>query len=133
MSLNLLAKSVLIALLAALSAWAYLLVLSLYTGGQVATSGYRATMLYGSLIGSFSIGLPIALLTYWMSHRHLKASPRTLAMISLLAGVMMLLASYAIGDRAAAVMLGIPAFFAATTFGIFGWFWIVKPARETHE
>lgn len=88
-------------------------------------------MLYGSLTGSFAIGLPVALLVFWMSHRHLAASPTVLAMIVVLAGIMMLLASFVIGDAEGMIVLGVPAFLAAATFGVLGWFWIIRPMRNS--
>ncbi len=86
-----------------------------------------------TLIGSFSIGLPVSMLTYLFSSKHLAQSPQTVAMVAVLAGIMMILASYAIGDEEAVLILGIPAFIAALTYGVLGWFWILKPLRKRSE
>lgn len=128
--LTLVGKSVLIAIAAALAAWLYLLGFAGISGGELSTRGYVGVMLYGSLAGSFGLGLPIALMVYWMASHHLAQSPKLLAMIALLAGIMMILASYVIGQEEGVVLLGMPAFFAALTFGGLGWLWIVKPIRN---
>lgn len=132
--LTLIGKSVLITIAAALAAWLYLIGFASYGEGEISTRGYVGLLLYGSLAGSFAIGLPVALLVFWMSHRHLVASPITLAMIVALSGIMMLLASFVIGDIEGMIMLGTPAFLAAVTFGVLGWLWIVAPLRkERHD
>lgn len=128
--LTLIGKSVLIAIAAALAAWFYLIGFAGISGGELSTRGYIGVMLYGSLAGSFGLGLPIALMVYWMTRKHLVQSPKLLAMIALLAGIMMILASYVIGQQEGVVLLGMPAFFAALTFGGLGWFWIVKPMSD---
>ena len=130
MTLAVFGKSIIITICAALMAWGYLLAFSLYSGGDLAAPGSRGIMLYGSLIGSFAIGLPVALLVFWMSRDHLAASPVTLAMFVVLAGIMMLLASFVIGDVEGMIVLGTPAFLAAATFGVLGWFWIIRPMRD---
>lgn len=87
-------------------------------------------LLFYTSLGSFLIGLPIALLTFWLSREHLIGSPQTLAMIAVLAGIMMMLASFVIGDENGVIVLGVPAFIAAITFGALGWFWILVPLRS---
>lgn len=52
-------------------------------------------------------------------------------MVAVLAGIMMILTSYVIGDEMGVLVLGIPAFLAALTYGILGWFWILKPLQRT--
>ena len=54
-------------------------------------------------------------------------------MIAVLAGIMMVLASYAIGEGGGILFLGIPAFLAALTYGILGWFWILRPLRKSQQ
>lgn len=127
--LFLMAKSVMIALIASVVSWLYLLAFSVWVGGELASPGYQGVMFYGSLVGCFVVGLPVALLVFWMSHKHILASPETLAMIVVLAGIMMVLASYVIGERQGVILLGVPAIFASATFGILGWFWIIRPLR----
>lgn len=128
--LNLLGKSVVIALCAAVVAWFYLLAMVSYSGADLLDTSYSGLMLQGTLLGSLTIGLPVSLLTLSMARRHLLQSPRTLAMIVALAGVMMVLASYALAEREGMIMLGAPAFLAAIVYGAMGWFWILRPMRE---
>ncbi len=127
--LSFLGKSILIALCAGMASWFYLILLaSFYPTWEMDGEALGGTFFYTAL-GSLVIGLPIALLTFWMSRRHLVKSPTTLAMIAVLAGIMMVLASFVIGDRNGVIVLGIPAFVSACTFGLLGWFWIVRPMR----
>ncbi|MEM6856238.1 MAG: hypothetical protein AAF559_00070 [Pseudomonadota bacterium] len=126
-----LGKVVAITMCAALSATAYLAVLQALTmppdvpyhfSWDFWSFAYVITLAITCIIG-----LPVALLTYLFARRHLEQSPATLAMIAVLAGIIMVLTSYAIGDEETVLNLGIPAFAAAITYGILGWFWIVKP------
>ncbi len=133
MSLAVAGKSILIALVAAGVAWGYLLAFARFNGSESAVPGYSTMALYGSMLGSFVIGLPVSLLVFWMSHKHLVRSPTTLAMVAVLAGIMMILASFVIGDREAVLVMGVPAFLAAITFGLCGWFWILRPMREASD
>ena len=128
--LNVLGKSVVIALCAAFAAWLYLLAMARYSGADLFETSYSVLTLQGSLLGSLTIGLPISLLTLSMARRHLLESPKTLAMIVALAGVMMVLASYTLAEREGMIMLGIPAFLAALIYGVMGWFWIMRPMRK---
>ena len=45
----------------------------------------------------------------------------------------MLLTSYAIAEEEGVLALGIPAFIAALTYGILGWFWILRPLRASEQ
>ena len=130
MNLAFAGKSIVIALVAAGVAWVYLLAFARFNGSENTVPAYPAMALYGSMLGSFMIGLPVSVLVFWMSHKHLVKSPTTLAMIAVIAGIMMILASFVVGDREAVLVMGVPAFLAAITFGVCGWFWILKPMRE---
>ncbi|MEM1289721.1 MAG: hypothetical protein AAGH60_15330 [Pseudomonadota bacterium] len=135
MTLAVIWKAVLIAVCAALSVLAYFALGStldgILDGGHGFTSDAAVGTLGAALFGSFTIGLPVALLTFLLSWRHLAQSPATLAMVAVLAGIMMILTSYVIGDEMGVLVLGLPAFVAALTYGILGWFWILKPLRPT--
>lgn len=80
-----------------------------------------------SLLGTFAIGLPIALLTYALSGRVLAQSPMILVMTTALAAIMMVLASYSVADDGGVLIFGMPAAAAAMTFGLLGWIWIIRP------
>ena len=95
------------------------------------TIGSAVRVFMPSLMASFAIGLPGALMTFVLSGKHLAQSPVTVAMVAVLAGIVMILTSFAIGDEEAVRILGIPAFIAALTYGILGWFWILKPLQRT--
>jgi len=131
------AKAILIAICAALAAWAYFVMSSNIDGFSPRASGMSAERAGGALMmtlfGSFTIGLPVALLTFLLSWRHLANSPTTLAMVTVLAGIMMVITSYAIGKETGVLILGIPAFLAALTYGILGWFWVLKPLRNSPQ
>lgn len=131
MSLATIAKALIIALSAGILAWLPLAIS--WVLGMDGELGLPAALsaLPFALFGSFCVGLPVAVLTFFLSWRHLARSPTTLAMIAVLAGIMMILTSYAIADEAGVVTLGVPAFIAAVTYGLLGWFWILKPIRKT--
>ena len=88
---------------------------------------------YAALVGSYAIGFPVALLTFLFSGRHMAHSPSVLVMIAALSATMLVLASYAIGDREAAYWLGLPSVAAVMTFAGLGWLWIVRPLRSDPE
>lgn len=131
----LIGKSIVIAILAAVAAWAYLFALTLYQDGLQAADWVTGEASVGSflvaLLGTFAVGLPIALFTFLWSGKHLAQSVTTLAMVAVLAGIMLVLASYVLASDAGVLMLGIPAFIAAITFAVLGWYWILKPKRDT--
>ena len=134
-ALALVAKGVVIAICAAVAAWAYLFALTLYQGNGAGGAEWitgeasRASFLV-ALLGTFAVGLPIALFTFRFSGKHLAQSFTSLAMVAVLAGIMLLLASFVLADEAGVLVLGIPAFIAALTFGGLGWLWILRPMRE---
>ena len=137
MTLAIYVKSLAIAVCAALMATLYFGALSEIQHPSLA--GYEMTWVRAgvtlmlTLFASFAIGLPIALLTFLFSSQHLAKSPTALAMVCVLAGIMMVLASFALADQRGVVTLGIPAFIAALTYGILGWFWILKPLRKAER
>ena len=51
-------------------------------------------------------------------------------MVAVLAGIMLMLASFVLADEAGVLVLGIPAFIAVITFAVLGWFWILRPMRR---
>ncbi|MEO0461869.1 MAG: hypothetical protein AAF127_01980 [Pseudomonadota bacterium] len=84
-----------------------------------------------ALIGSFGIGLPVALLVLWLAGKQIAQNPQILAMIVALSAIMLMLASFAVGGEIAMFTLGLPSALAALTYGILGWFWILRPLRNT--
>ncbi|AWW74773.1 hypothetical protein CD351_10090 [Erythrobacter sp. KY5] len=134
MNLALIGKAVIIALCAAVAAWGYVallgLVQTLLTGAPQFGQEAALTSFGFALLGSFAIGLPTALLTYFLSSRHLIHSPTTVMITGLLSGVMLILASFVLGGERGIVLLGVPAFIAAITFAVLGWYWILKPKRD---
>lgn len=133
MSVAVLSKFLIIAVCAGVLAAMFLL--SLEGIDNLSRQREVSVELFGALVAvsvmsSFAIGLPVALLIFALSWRQLMTSPTTLAMTTILAGIMMVLASYAIGDETGVLILGIPAFIAALTYGILGWFWILRPLQR---
>ena len=131
-SIALVAKGVMIAFLAAGASWAYLFGLTLYQGHGIEWALGEASLgsFLVSLVGTFAIGLPIALFAYRFSGPQMARSFTTLAMVAVLSGIMLVLASFVVADSAGVLVLGIPAFIAALTFGVLGWFWILRPMRR---
>lgn len=132
-SLTLIAKGVVIAIVAAAAAWAYLFAFTLWQDGPQASDWPLGEASIASflvaLLGTFAVGLPIALFTFRFSAAHLAQSFTTLAMVVVLAGIMLMLASFVLADEAGVLALGIPAFIASLTFGLLGWLWILRPMR----
>lgn len=133
MSLPVLGKSILIAFVGTIVVWVYASTYLQYAGTDQGFPSYHDKIFQVALLGNFVIGLPIALLVFWLAHKHLVRSPTTLAMVSVLAGIMMILASFAMGDSEAVLALGLPAFVAALTYGLLGWFWILRPMRKSMD
>lgn len=137
MSLAVLAKAIAVAVCAAFTATLYLVALSKIEHPSLA--GYEMTWvragatLTATLFASFTIGFPVALLTFFLARRHLIQLPATLAMVTVLAGIMMVLSSYWIAEEDGVLIFGIPAFLAALTYGILGWFWILRPLRASQS
>lgn len=130
----LIGKSIVIAILAAVAAWSYLFALMLYQYGleaaNWATGDASMASFLAALLGTFAVGLPIALFTFLWSGKHLAQSVTTLATVTVLAGIMLVLASYVLARDAGVLVLGIPAFLASLTFAVLGWFWILRPMRK---
>lgn len=129
--ITLLAKSLLIAVGAAITSTLCLAAI-LYARGEVGylTPGYSLEIFKLAAMGCFVIGLPIAGLIFLFSGKHLARSFTTSAMVGALSGIMMVLASFVVGAEMGVAILGIPAFMAALTFTVLGWFWILKPERN---
>ena len=107
-ALSLVAKGVVIAICAAVAAWAYLVALTLYQGNGAGGAAWitgeasRASFLV-ALLGTFAVGLPIPLFTFRFSGKHLAQSFTSLAMVAVLAGIMLLLASFVLADEAGVI------------------------------
>ena len=130
MTLAVFAKFLVTAVCAGFLAASFLVVIE---GEEYLTNELIGGLVAVSVMSSFLIGLPVALLIFALSWRQLMNSPTQMAMTTVLAGIMMVLTSFAIGDEAGVLLLGIPAFIAALTYGILGWFWILKPQRKANS
>jgi hypothetical protein len=126
--LGLILRALLIAFLAGVAAWLPL-VLIFYEWVE----DEALTLLPVALFGSFVIGLPIALLVYYLAKDALKRSPSAVFMLANLAGVMMILTSYFLTNRAGMLLFGVPSWIAANVYAVLGWFWILKPGRAANE
>lgn len=122
---QLLAKSGLIALLAACAAWLPWAGLNGFTMTEIWLG------LQVALLGTFIVGLPIALLTYFLARKQLAASPTTVFLVANFAGAVMLIVTVLLGDVFGGIFVGIPSWIAANTFAVLGYFWIIRPERET--
>lgn len=133
--LSLAGKGIAIAIFAAIASWGYHFVAALRTGhGAEWIMGSESSLIFSvALLGTFAIGLPIAFFAYRFSALHMAQSFVTLAMVAVLSGIMLVLASFVVGDRAGVVLMGIPAFIAALTFGLLGWFWVLRPQRKSRN
>ncbi|MEP1420639.1 MAG: hypothetical protein ABJK59_02580 [Erythrobacter sp.] len=100
-------------------------------------SGFKleaASKLIGfALMGSVLVGLPIALLTYFLAAQRLSKSISIVLLAANLAGAMMVLACVALGGAFAALFLGLPSVLAANAYAVLGWFWILKPMAAARE
>lgn len=122
--LVILAKSVVVAFVAAIAAWLPWGVFS------ALEDGISFELLPIALLGSYAVGLPIALLCIFMAGKHLRETPAVVFLMANLAAVTLLIASYAIADLFGFIFLGIPSFLAANVFAMMGWFWILRPMRK---
>ncbi len=113
-----------VALVAAVAAWLPMGILNGIDGGLT------FQLFPIALLGSFAVGLPIALLCFFLAGVHLRGSPKTVFLMANLASVMLMLASFAIADQFGVIFLGIPSAIAANVFAALGYLWILKPQRE---
>ena len=88
-------------------------------------------MFWVGLAGNFVVGLPVAVLVYALARKQMVQAPAILAMISVLSGVMLILASFVVGDARAALIFGLPAFASAITFGVVGYLFLIRPHRTS--
>jgi len=121
----LLGKSIAIAIIAAIAAWAPWVFIN---QSDVSLS---ASVLPIALLGTFAVGLPIALLTYYLARAQLHKTPSIVFIAANLAGAVMVLVTYLLGDLFGGLFFGMPSLIAANVFAALGYFWIIKPERET--
>lgn len=101
--------------------------------GDYSPMDYSAGVFSVALMGSYVVGFPVAVLIFLLSAKHLVHKPSTLVLITLLASVVMLIASFAIGDAGAMLAFGLPSVVAAITYAILGHLWIIRPVREGRD
>ncbi|MEE4538543.1 MAG: hypothetical protein V2J51_08660 [Erythrobacter sp.] len=123
-------KGVVIAFFAAVAAWLPAAAFWTLDMDQQSRFAVATRMLPIAILGSYVVGLPVAMLTFFFARRHLIDSPKTLFLMANLSAIVMTLASYAIGDRLVVLMLGVPSFIAANTYAFFGWIWVINLIRE---
>ena len=130
MNSGVLAKSILIAACAAAIAWLPVgIMFTAEMGPEIVMSGLGLLFKF-AMLGSFAVGLPIALLVFWLAGGQLAQNPSILATVVALSCVMLLLASFVIGGVPVMFLNGLPCVLAALTYGVLGWLWILKPMRK---
>ena len=122
--LAVLAKSLVIALIAGVVAWLP------YAAMNAGDGGLTFTLLPLALLGSFAVGLPIALLCLFLAGKQLRRSPSTVFLMANCAGFVLLTSSALLGDEFGLIFLGVPSIIAANIFAALGLFWILKPERD---
>jgi len=130
-TLALVAKAIVIALLSALVAWFPAAIFWTLDLGPELKLATMMKMLSIALLGSFCVGLPVAAITLILARNFLISRPATVLIMANFAAAMMALASYALGGIFAVLMLGAPAFLAANTYATLGLVWIIHPMRKT--
>ncbi|BDI61147.1 hypothetical protein [Qipengyuania nanhaisediminis] len=130
MILVVIAKSVAIAAVAALAAWLPMAIL--FASGTDGSSGatFAVQLLPVALLGSFAIGLPVALLVLFLASDTLIRKIGAVLMAANLARVMMILVTSLLWGQFGALFYGVPSWIAANVFALLGWLWILKPMRE---
>ena len=123
-------KFLAIAFVAAVAAWLPVFFSFVLGDSSWFEPDFAGNLFMVALLGSYGIGLPIALATFFMAGRHLTQSPSILVLIVLLSAVMIALTSLVLLDASAAYIFGVPSLFAAATYAVLGWFWILKPQRD---
>ena len=130
MTVLVLIKAVLIALIAAAMAWLPAgIMFTAEMGPEIVVTGLGLLFKF-AMLGSFAVGLPVALLVLWLAGGQLAQNPSILAMVVALSCVMLLLASFVIGGVPVMFLYGLPCILAALTYGVLGWLWILKPMRK---
>ncbi|MEO0872250.1 MAG: hypothetical protein AAFY19_09900 [Pseudomonadota bacterium] len=124
MMLAVLAKSIVIALIAGVVAWLPYGTLNALDGGL------SLSLLPLALLGSLAVGLPVALLCLFLAGAQLRRSPGTVFLMANCAGFVLLTSSAVLGDAFGLIFLGVPSFIAANIFAALGWFWILNPGRD---
>lgn len=124
-------KSMVIALLAGLIPW---LVFWMFLApdnvlGWDGPFGVSFAVLPIGLLGSFAVGLPIALMTYALAGTVMAQRPIAVFMAANLAAAVMALVLAVLGGPKVVWLYGIPCAIAANTYALLGWQWILKPLR----
>ncbi|MEM9084569.1 MAG: hypothetical protein AAGB23_01435 [Pseudomonadota bacterium] len=92
---------------------------------------YTLRFLPVSIAGSFGVGFPIALTVYFLAREPLSHSFSTVLLIAVLSSVVIALTAAIIFDGSAALIFGVPTLFATLTYSVLGWFWILRPMRNS--
>lgn len=130
----LLGKAIVIAILAGLVAPAPLFIAGAYEALAGESPGWTVQSALATwsvaLLGSFAIGLPIALLTHFLAAKQMARFPSTLPLAAGLSIVVMTIASFVIAGPAGIFLFGLPAAVAALTYAVLGQVWVIRPLRD---
>jgi hypothetical protein len=115
--------------MAAVVAWLPMAILLTQDTDSDLAIGLAARLLLLPMIGSFLIGLPLALLVLRQSSNlHF----RKLLMIANGAGMALVFVSFLFGHVFGAFFYGLPSILAANAFAILGWLLIVRPSLRSN-
>ncbi|MEM7664476.1 MAG: hypothetical protein AAF250_01345 [Pseudomonadota bacterium] len=133
MNLTLIGKALLIAFAAAVAAWLPMAALLTIDTEWALKAPYGLKLFQIALLGSFAIGLPVALMIYALAGRSLAAMPSTIFLIGLTSGLVLIVTSFFVAGEIGVLFLGMPSFFAANTFAVLGWFFVIRPMRNAES
>ena len=125
-------KALIIALCAAIAAWLPVAMLFAFAAGMGVDDLQAVLIRFFSFaaLGSFAVGLPVALLTFQLAGHQLASKMSNVFVAANLGGVMLLLVTALLGETFGALFYGLPCVIAANIYALLGWFWILKPMRE---
>ena len=127
MSLDFVIRSVVVTVMAALAAWLPMAILLTFDMDSDLVISLAVRLLLLPLVGSFLIGLPLALLVLRQSS---KLNLPKLLLIANGAGIALVFLAFLFGHVFGAFFFGLPSLLAANAFAIFGWLLIVRPRGE---
>ena len=127
MSLDFVIRSVAVTVMAALAAWLPMAILLTFDMDSDLVISLAVRLLLLPLVGSFLIGLPLALLVLRQSS---KLNLPKLLLIANGAGIALVFLAFLFGHVFGAFFFGLPSLLAANAFAIFGWLLIVRPRGE---
>lgn len=130
---NILFKAAVIALVAALVTGVPMAILLAWDIETSLVPTFISRLIGLAMLGSFAVGLPIALIVFFLAGSELAKNRSSVFIAANLAGVMLLITTALLGGMIGAVFYGLPSLVAANVFGALGWLWILKPMRASYE